>query len=798
MPPTFDRHPDAWWVDELCEQFRQHGQDYEARQMELRPAVGDFAFIHNETKDMICVEVKMAVALVTPKGELSCTSQLRKVKNERSLRATIRGRHFSALNPVDIYLLQLKSSKGGWLVLPRKVLPDAWFDGTGEVRTKEQDLGSIARYPVMTWLPEDPDFLKRHLLLGKPSDGSQFVSQLESILNLYDDLHDNKERPFYLPPTAQEHADFSRQPQSKQSDRTSIFDGDSDIDIRSEDITEVANTRAAASQDGWSQALFRSVEMGRGWGMFYPLHTHPSECQAFSPFLNSSYRTAHPDTPFVKVHFACISLLDSLIAVSAYDRTPFEHAVRKNERSIYVLSPALTTGGRSNGEGIEDANIRYVVPSEHLASDALRSRCNNARKKGTTIGAPLPLPLRNDDLIDAYAMPIADVVYKLLNMCRQGGDLATEFFGDRQLNCGCTINVDEYFHSHKTIQADYYELMQSHAQPRKARAAVFFFGNYIYLSVPCFAGTYLHATYPQSHTGSLLIPHACPKLLVKYYLNLDHSTMPKRKRHAPAPLENETEYLGHTSISHSSREIRAKKARGQQEDDEKPNVLIRVMRRHAKSQRMHLDTEEADCSRHTENAFGANTIFDLQTIGLDLSPPDELSIPEDLIEKWKANEKEKQVKAKRIQNSVRSGKAHLEGVDIGSLPRDEVDALFLSATGRSESLICTYKACQSKKAKNLLKLFLIREHRVCKPCWNYWNSRGVMRDEKLCLREKLREKAKTSPTFTCVNIHCQKETSTKSHSRILDDQRVCEACYSYWRRNDKKWRPESVCHPERF
>ncbi|OAP60177.1 hypothetical protein AYL99_05179 [Fonsecaea erecta] len=451
--------PDAWWIDDICTHFATYGRYHDARKLDLRPGVGDFAFVRRATGEMYSAELKRAVTSLGAEGEICCVSRFRD-----DIEATVRGRYFSALNPVDIYLLELRRPQWGWLLLPQNILPDSWFDGSAE--------SQAGRGRLLRWKPDSADFFARHRIHANPSDGEVFVAQADRILNRYSNLH-ARPRPYCLPLGVL----------NLEAGEGSLDDGAS---RGSGSAAGSEGPRAAAPRAGWtpktrpswSQLTFDSTEAGRynrqceklGWGSFYPLQAHPAESYVFTPFLNQEFALGHPDTPFIKVRFACISLVDSLAAISLHGRRAFERATRQGERSIVVLAPSLATGGRQAGTLREQASIRYVIPSEQLASPDLAARFEAAARRGATITNPVPLPLRDGELIDVYAVPLEMVVFKLFDLFQQLGGAGTQFFGIDQsfgterLRCGCTINVQEYITNQSSLLRAWVEAAQTMAR----------------------------------------------------------------------------------------------------------------------------------------------------------------------------------------------------------------------------------------------------------------------------------------------------------------------------------------------
>lgn len=202
----------------------------------------------------------------------------------------------------------------------------------------------------------------------------------------------------------------------------------------------------------------------KGWGRFYPLQTHPSQGYAFSPFTAAKFSSVDSQTPFVKVYFACISLVDSHAAASAHVHKAFRYATKSKQRSIFVLAPSLTTGGLLGGSQLETATVRYVVPSEQLATATLTRRFESSQRKKTPRGSPRLLRLRNGELVDVYAVPVEKVPVVLLKAFRQADGSGTVFFGDEQLDCGCKIQIDRYLEDQRSILQGYVDLLQLQAQ----------------------------------------------------------------------------------------------------------------------------------------------------------------------------------------------------------------------------------------------------------------------------------------------------------------------------------------------
>ncbi|OCT49608.1 hypothetical protein CLCR_06687 [Cladophialophora carrionii] len=442
--------PDILLIDAICEKFRAYGVHYEARLMDLAPAIGDFAFVHKQSG-----------------AKLVCASGFRLRHKGRT---SIRQRYFSAIYPVDVYLVQLepRSACSGWLFLPRDILPDTWFDGSVDkddttLPAWSLDATSLSRYLIAVELDD--------------RDGQPFVARLEEVMNQCASLQTrNLARPFYLPPAS---SSPDTAPSSRAETTPSSHAGcDGAPRVQRKDIPN-------EPKDTWSQLVFESMEVGgstdsvsncqrcdshrysswadilRGWGKFYPLRTNPMQGCAFSPFMSQSFVQADARTPFVRVHFACITLVDTLLAFTYHDRRALKPAGNKDDRSIFVLAPSSTTGGQTAGTLMEAATVRYVVPSEQLASDFIEEWYGG--NTHSDAGKPIPLYLRGGDLIDAYRVPLDQVVWKLLSLCRAG---LSQFFGDEQTRAGSTVQTVKYLTTTTEILRHYSTSLQVQASPQ--------------------------------------------------------------------------------------------------------------------------------------------------------------------------------------------------------------------------------------------------------------------------------------------------------------------------------------------
>lgn len=159
-----------------------------------------------------------------------------------------------------------------------------------------------------------------------------------------------------------------------------------------------------------------------------------------------------------------MTLIDSYFAVSIHTRRVLQYATRDNEKSIFVFAPSSTSGGLRSGPEMETAVVRYVIPSEQLATADLVHRHDGKDGVKTTRGAHIPIYLRHSELIDAYAVRLEQVPIALLKIFRDA--TGNVFFGNEQLQVGCTIRASEYVTSLGSLLQGYADLAQTQARDR--------------------------------------------------------------------------------------------------------------------------------------------------------------------------------------------------------------------------------------------------------------------------------------------------------------------------------------------
>lgn len=261
-----DATSDTWVINDICEDFRVHGQTHDARMLDLRCSIGDFAFVRKRDGEQIAVEVKREVASVNSVGEIHCLAQL-----PREDKPSDRACYFSAIRPVDVYLIRLQSSPESWLLMLRDHLPQDWFDLSTAHWSADATL-------TLKWLPEDPEFLSKHLISCGVGDSARFVSRVEEVLDQYTSLRTRRERPFLSPHT------FAGQARSRplgtssrpieidsSSSTTSENDNNAQGATRpvSRDETDEESAESRVSKNlgpdptAWSQAVFEAMEVGR-------------------------------------------------------------------------------------------------------------------------------------------------------------------------------------------------------------------------------------------------------------------------------------------------------------------------------------------------------------------------------------------------------------------------------------------------------------------------------------------------------------------------------------------------------
>lgn len=186
----------------------------------------------------------------------------------------------------------------------------------------------------------------------------------------------------------------------------------------------------------------------------------------------------------------------------------------------------------------------------------------------------------------------------------------------------------------------------------------------------------------------------------------------------------------------------------------------------------------------------------------DIVPPPSLSLPKAFIETWKARER---MGSKKINRKSKKPKikppSFTQGFQTSLLTTEEFSQLFLPASVIADMVdgpVCAYIHCQSTQVRTARQRNIIQGHNVCQACKNYHRDNGgAMRNAELCAMAKRRDAEKSQTSIVCSNKNCEKVMEKGTQQRLIDGERVCDACAKYWKRH-AVWRPKALCRSGRL
>lgn len=233
--------------------------------LDLRCSGGDLAFIRREDREMISVEIKLDVAMVSPElDKFWCRTNHPNADDDPIERVC----YFSALRPVDMYLFRLQGHRHSWILLPRDVLPDNWFDLSAIDPDKPGG-------KFLAWAPENLDLLSDHLISHEAPDSVGFTRRVEQILRYYPLLRTRITRKFHVPiisPVVKQ-SSTGRKPETKgpaiayptghgANDESTPSTDNRQSDTRLEEPSSSTGP-PNYGQRWWSQPVFEAMEAGR-------------------------------------------------------------------------------------------------------------------------------------------------------------------------------------------------------------------------------------------------------------------------------------------------------------------------------------------------------------------------------------------------------------------------------------------------------------------------------------------------------------------------------------------------------